>query len=527
MKKKSTVFFLFALAFSLIFLSCKTSGSNALPVTRAAGKEYSLSIFHVNDTHGALLPNEKNQGGFAYASRYIKDEKAKVENALVLHAGDVNTGSALSNMFAAEPDIKAFNEMGLDYACFGNHEFDGSLEKLKKQMALSKFQWLSANIKNGRNYLSKPYAIKNYNGFRVAVIGLTTNRSKIIASPDTRLNFSNELEAAKATVQKVREQEKADIVIILSHLGDILEAEGQVTSVKIAEEVPGIDLIVDGHAHTFMEAPKIVNGVPIISANEHAKYVGHGVMKIVDGKVKSFTWKAVPIVSDTMEADSAIEAMLKPYIEKADASLHEVVMKTTADFEFGKKLTRYREMPLGNFVCDGIAAYVRSTGIAIDGAFTNGGGIRAALPKGNVTRNDILTVLPFENYVYVISLNGEKVQKLFEFIASIKQGAGAFAQVSKEIRYTITYDAEGNGTLSDLTIGGKAVDPKKTYKFATNDYVAKGGDGYEVLKSSSDTYNTSMLLSSAVIEYAQKLGKGAITPIIDGRIKTINGIIPQ
>lgn len=524
MKKRFRFLILMLASVGLIFSSCETVASS---VQREAGKEYSLTVLHVNDTHGAILPNGKNQGGFSYASSYIKGEKAKSKNTLILHAGDLNTGSALSNMFDAEPDIKAFNEMGVEFACLGNHEFDGSLDKLKKQIKLSNFEWLSANIKTKKGHFVKPYAIKNYEGFRVAIIGLTTNRTLTIASPDKSLTFINEIDATKEMVKKVRGQEKADIVIVLAHLGDVDETADQVTSVKLAQAVPDIDLIVDGHSHTKMESPKIVNGVPIVSANEHAKYVGKGVLRIVDGKVRNFDWKATPIMSDKMEADPAIEEMLKPYIAKSDASLKEVVMKTTAEFEFGKKLTRYKEMPIGNFVADGIAAYARSVGNKIDGAFTNGGGIRAALPKGNVTREDILTVLPFENYVYVITLTGKEVQELFEFVASINQGAGAFAQVSKEIRYTITYDKNGKGSLSNLTIGGKPVDKNKTYKFATNDYVAGGGDGYVILTKSSDTYNTSILLSTAVIEYANSLGQGAITPMTDGRIKVVGGKLPE
>lgn len=520
MKRKLTFFISVITALGFLFSSCKTTASS---VEREAGKEYRLTVLHVNDTHGAVLPNGKGQGGLAYLAGFIKSEKAKAENALVLHAGDMNTGSALSNMFHAEPDIAAFNEMGLDCAALGNHEFDGSLEKLKKQIALSKFTWLSANIKQGSRTFAKPYAIKNYEGFRVAVIGVTTNRTKTIASPDKSLTFLNEIEAVRTTVQQVRAVEKADIVIVLGHLGLVEETEGQVTSKKLAENVSGIDLIVDGHSHTYMEKPEIVNGVPIVSANEQGKYAGEGVLHIVDGKVIGFDWKAVPIDANTREADAAVETILQPYVEKANAALKETVMKTTAAFEFGKRLTRYQEMPLGDFVCDALCAYIRSNGLTVDGAFTNGGGIRAELPKGNVTREDILTMLPFENYVYVVTLRGDDVEKLFTFIAGIKQGAGAFAQVSKEIRYTITYDKSGNGSLSGLTINGQPVDKNRTYKFATNDYVARGGDGYEVLKNAIDTYNTSMLLSTVVMDYAKSLGSGAITPMSDGRITVIGG----
>lgn len=519
MRKKINWFL--TIFFSLVFFGCQTIA----PINRVVDKQYSLTVMHVNDTHGAILPNEKGEGGLAYVADFIKKERAKSENALVLHAGDLNTGSALSNMFMAEPDIKAFNEMGVDFATLGNHEFDGSTEKLKKQIELSRFTWLSANIKDGNSFFVKPYAIKDYDGFRVAVIGVTTNRTTVIASPDKRFTFLNEIDAVKHAVKKVREVEKADIVIIASHLGIIEEASDQVTSIKLAENISGVDLIVDGHSHTYMESPKVVNNIPIVSANEHGKYVGKGVFKIVNGKVKSFNWEAYPINTKTIQADVATEAILAPYVAKAESSLNDVVLQTTSEFEFGNRLTRYKEMPIGNFVCDAIVAYVKNAGINVDGSLTNGGNIRAPFPKGNVTKNDVLTTLPFENYVYVLTLKGSDVQKLFEFVAGIKQGAGAYAQVSKEIRYTIIYDKDGNGKLSNLTIGGKPVDKNRTYKIATNDYLAGGGDGYEIFTKSIDTHNTSMLLSTVVIDYAKSL-KGVITPQTDGRIQSIGGIQP-
>ena len=225
-------------------------------------------------------------------------------------------------------------------------------------------------------------------------------------------------------------------------------------------------------------------------------------------------------------ADASLDAELKPFIDKANAALKDVVLKTTDKFEFGNRLTRYKEMALGDFITDAMVSYVESTGVKVDGAITNGGGIRAELPKGDVTRENILTVLPFENYVYVLTLKGSDVVKLFDFIGSVKQGAGAFAQVSKNIRYTITYDKDGNGKVSNITIGGKPIDVNRTYRIATNDYMAKSGDGYTVFTTAIDTYNTSMLISTVVIEYAATL-KGAVTPSTDGRINVIGGTLPQ
>ena len=178
---------------------------------------------------------------------------------------------------------------------------------------------------------------------------------------------------------------------------------------------------------------------------------------------------------------------------------------------------------MGDLTSDAQVWYVRQNGLQADFALTNGGNVRAPLPAGDVTRENIMTVLPFENYLYVVTLSGADVIELFNFIGSISPGAGAFAQVSKEVRYTITYGADGTGTISDVTINGEPIDPNRTYKIVTNDYLAGGGDGYEVLTRSTDTFNTSRLLSDVVIDYVQTLPQ-PVMPEVDGRITIVGGV---
>ncbi len=524
--KKIQGFAALVLGAAFFLAGCGSTTAAGKPVVREAGKAYNLVILHTNDQHGQVLPTSDGKGGLASQATFVKQVRAANENVLVLSAGDINTGTALSNMFDAEPDLAAYNAIGYDAAALGNHEFDKPLSVLLKQIAFSKFQWISANIKQGNKYFVKPYIIKNYDGFRVAVIGATTCRTKVIASPDKSLTLTDEIEAIKENVKICREKEMADLVVVVGHLGDILETNDQNTSIKLAEQVSGIDLIVDGHAHSYFAEPNVVNGTPIVSANEKGKYVGEADFTIVDGKIQKFQWKPVEITTTAFAPDPAVETLLKPYVDKANASLKEVVLKTTAPFEFGKKLTRYQEMASGDYLTDAMVAYCKKIGVNVDFAVTNGGGIRADLPAGDVTREQIMTMLPFENYVYVVTLKGSDVVELFNFIGQIKQGAGAFAQVSKGVSYTINYDANGNGTIADVLVNGKAIDPAATYKIAVNDYNAKGGDGYVALTKSVDTFNTSMILSDVFIDYVTSLGT-VVTPKVDNRIKVVGGKLPQ
>ncbi|MDR0389524.1 MAG: 5'-nucleotidase C-terminal domain-containing protein [Spirochaetaceae bacterium] len=521
MRIKKVVFTaLFAIAALSLVLGC---GRVPKPPAREAGKTYELVLLHTNDHHGAVLPNN-GLGGVAEVATFIKQVKAANAQVLLVDAGDINTGTALSNMFEAEPDLKAYNLMGYDVATFGNHEFDFP-GRLEKQFEIADFPFVSSNIKtaDGKFLGGHQYLIKDYDGFRVGIFGLTTLRTREIASPDKSLVFIPEIEAAAAAVKLLKEKAKADIIIGLTHIGDVKEDENHVTSLELAAAVPGIDIIVDAHSHSFFEAPKLVGGAYIVSANEWGKYVGQGRLSVRDGNLVGFEWRPVEIKD--FAPDPEVSAMIAPYIERANASLKEVVGEAAEDFIFGNRLTRYQETAIGNMITDANVWYFRTVyNQNIDFAFHNGGNIRAALPKGKITQEQILTVLPFENYLYIVSLKGSQLLELFDFIATIQQGAGGFPQFSKEVRYTLDYTG-GTGKVSGLTIGGAPVDPNKTYRFCTNDYLLGGGDGYTVLTGSENPFNTSLLLSYVVIEYIKAQG-GVITPSTDGRLTVIGGVTP-
>ncbi len=216
--------------------------------------------------------------------------------------------------------------------------------------------------------------------------------------------------------------------------------------------------------------------------------------------------------------------MLAPYVARANASLKEVIGESSDEFIFGDRLTRKIETAIGDMICDANVWYITDVfGQKIDFAFHNGGNIRTSLSKGPLTREDIMTVLPFDNYLYVVSMKGSDIIELFNFIGTIPQGNGGFPQMSKEVRYTIDYTG-GKGVMKNLTIGGAPVDVNKTYSFCTNDFLLAGGDGYTVLaEKAASPFNTSLTLQTVVIEYIRSLN-GIITPATDGRITVIGGV---
>jgi 5'-nucleotidase/UDP-sugar diphosphatase len=511
MRKRGCLLLVVFLLTGILYAAPVREGSNL-------GRSGELVLLHTNDFHGALMSSD-GRPIIAEMATVVNVVRAVNPQVLLVDAGDFNTGSALSNMFDAEPGIRAYNLMGYDAVTFGNHEFDGSLEKLNAQIDLADFSFVSSNIKkqDGSFLGGNRYIVRQYSNFTVGIFGITTLRTRVIASPDSSLMFVNEIEAAREVVDILRNKEKVDIIIGLTHMGDVKETEDHITSLELAEAVEGINIIIDGHSHSHFEIPKRVGDTWVVTANEMGKFMGFGRISVRNGKLTSFNW-----VSIAVRPDTGINEMLRPYIEKAGAVLKEVIGEASDTFIFGNRLTRYQETALGNMITDANVWYLRNVSKQqVDFAFHNGGNMRAELQKGPITQENILTVLPFENYLFAASMTGTQIINLFDFIATIPQGNGGFPQFSADVRYTID-KTSGNGVIKDLTIGGRPVDPNRVYRFCTNDYILGGGDGYTPMLDAADRLNTSILLSYVVTEYIK--ANKSIKPETDGRLTIIGGV---
>ena len=498
-----------------------------------SSNEIKLVIVHTNDTHGHPVKfdnyPDNNVGGIPARTTFINELKKNYENVLVLDAGDLNTGRPESNFFRAEPDIIGYNYAGYDAIALGNHEFDNSLEVLKKQIKQAKFPFLSANVKtkNGK-YVGKPYMIKRYKGLNVAVFGLTTKETTIVGNPEyiKDLVFEDEVATAQKLVPSLRK--KADIVIALVHMG-IYENDDE-GSKWLAKNADGIDLIIDGHTHTMMEKPVYINNTPIVQAWQWGLVLGKGVFTVNNRKIESFDWESIPVnlkekvknaegkdeskfIDKEIKEDPVLSDQLSKYVDEVENILSEKIAESGALFPNGD--VRRQETALGDLVADSMLWYVKNLGV--DFAIQNGGGIRTDLPEGEIRKKNIYEIVPFDNSTVVLTLKGNDIKKLFEFIATIPQGKGAFPQVSEGVSFTINYNT---GMCEDILINGSPIDDNRTYKIATNSFMATGGDGYEIFKKTTESYDSSMFQRDVLIEYLKTM-KTKIVPEIKNRIKVI------
>lgn len=489
-----------------------------------------LVILHTNDTHGHPVAFDnypaKNIGGLPARSTYVDSIRKSYSNVLVLDAGDYNTGRPESNFFYAEPDIIGYNHIGYDAVAIGNHEFDVPREILMKQMKQAKFPFLSANIKTqDGKYLAKPYIIKKYRNIKVGIFGLTTVETQQQGNKDnfTDLIFEDEVETAKEMVSLLKD--KVDIIIALSHLG--LYDDKNRGSKRVALNVEGIDLIIDGHTHTQMYEPEVVNGTPIVQSWKWGMGVGKAIFTMKNGEIANFNWNLDPInlqevkltddwkkevsyITEKIEEDKKLSFKLDNYMYEVDKILSEVIGKSSGTYYSAN--IRKKSQPLGDLVADSMLWYTEE--FDVDFAIQNSGGVRADIPSGSITKKIIYEVLPFDNTVVIATLKGEDVIKLFEYLGTINSGEGAFPQVSDGVSFVLDHS---NRISSDITINGEPLDPAKDYKIATNSFMADGGDGYVILKNATDLYDTSTYQNEVLIEYI-KSKESSIFPADNQRI---------
>lgn len=502
---------------------------------------HNLTILHTNDHHGHFMKFNpypvSDVGGLAAQSTLVNIVRAEVEGAggavLVLSAGDLNTGIPESDMLGAEPDIVLMNLIGYDAMTLGNHEFDKPREALMKQQEWADFPFLSANIVNkesGEPFVT-PYIIKEYDGLKVAIFGLTTEESPAIVTPGhvEDLEFKNAIETAQALVPQLREE--ADVVIALTHLGFEggygYEGYNSSGDVELAEAVSGIDVIVGGHSHTVLTEPKMVGDTMIVQAGDWSRYVGR-VDLTIDSEADTVTDSAYTLIPVNMKKrvryndnayfmyvapgyldDPAILEAQKPYMDQADGILDQALGEALVKLDGARELVRSGETNLGNLITDGMRAKVSA-----EIAFQNGGGIRSDIAPGMVSYRDVLTVQPFGNILTTLDMTGAQVMDVLNYAATIKPGQGAFLHVSG-LTWTLNRAA---GKAENVMVGDAPIDLEKTYLVVTNNFMAAGGDGYVMLKDLPQ-YDTGFVDADALREYI--VIKGKVEPKVEGRLTII------
>ncbi len=522
MKKLLSLFLVLALAFSLCVGVLAEE-----PAGELAGE---IVILHTNDVHGAI-------SSYAKVAALKAEYEAKGAEVLLMDAGDYIQGEPYVSVSQGETAIRLMNYVGYDVATIGNHEFDYGYENLAELAAAAEFPIIAANVMyNGKTAFEANKVFELESGVKVGVFGLSTPETATKAHPGkikgvTFLSGDDMNKAAQAQVDELTAA-GCDYIICLGHLGIDDSSKGY-RSVDLLEAVTGIDVFIDGHSHSSLDDVKALVG-------EDCK-VGDTLLTSTGTKLATvgavvISEDGISIESVDLEkyegSDDVVEEAAQLVIDEVDAAYGEVFAKSEVEL-CGEKApgNRTEETNNGDLIADAILWQAKKDGslpVADENviAITNGGGIRAAIAAGDITKKDVNTVLPFGNTVAYVTVKGSVLLEALEASTyCTPEAVGAFPQVAG-IEFTVdtskaydqgeqypgsTYYAPASiNRVTIESINGKAFDPEATYVVVTNDFLAAGGDTYYAF-SVSTSVDTGIPMDEAVMSYITEELKGVVT----------------
>lgn len=462
-----------------------------------------VKILHTNDIHGRLDAEPDRVIGMAK----LKTLKDKEHPTFMFDSGDVFQGLPLSNFSKGSDMAKAMNAVGYDAMTVGNHEFDFGFETAMNYKKLLNFPILSSNVYKDGKSVYTPSTIIEKNGKKFGIIGVTTPETATKTHPNNivGISFLDPVKSVTAEIDKL--QGKVDAFIILSHLGidtttkEIWRGDYLVNSLANNKDYSKNSIIVlDGHSHSVIEDGELKNNIMLAQTGTALANIGKVTFNLKD---KVATDMKASLIKEADTKDLTGDANVSTIVEEAKTNFGKatsaVVFHNKVQLEGERNDVRTRETNLGNAIADAMEAYsVNGFDTEGDFAVTNGGGIRASI-EGNkdVTIGDIIKVLPFGNTITQIDVKGKNVKAMFEHALSApvidkdgKSGLdanGAFLHISKSIK--VHYDLSKPAgkrvyaieVLNKKTNKFEPLNESKTYKVVTNDFLAVGGDGFEML----------------------------------------------
>jgi 2',3'-cyclic-nucleotide 2'-phosphodiesterase (5'-nucleotidase family) len=499
----------------------------ALSITTTVFASTEITIFHTNDMHGRFEP-AGNVIGIDTIAAILED----TENAFLVDAGDTFHGMPFVNLNQGQNGVELMNLAGYGLFTPGNHDFNYGVDRLAELSAQAEFAFISANIYRNGQLLFEPVYIANIGGVRVGFFGLSHPDTAILTHPNNVMGvtFGEPIAAGRSAVAYLQNA-GVDVIIGLVHLGSDTHAErrGDDLAVQLANAIPEIDVIIDGHSHTLHGNGLDVNGVVIVQAGQHGQNVGRVDIVVGDG-VESITASAISVeyarenFTPVAEVTAAIErkqGVLDELLDIVVGYNPVILYGDTTD----RNSLRSMEVPIGNLVADAVR-HVTNADIALH----NSGGIRADLPAGSLTKRDIVSILPFNNYVVVMELTAAQLLEVLEHSVSAVPGNGRFMQVSG-VSFSFDPEQPEGYRVFDVSVGGRAINTVSTMTVATNNFVASGGDGFTTfadLEALSEAANLDEVLIAymAVANMDNRIVEGRIV-IADFPVDVPTNYLPQ
>lgn len=490
----------------LIILAIGIAGLTALADRRE------LVILHTNDTHSQIDPDDKDGlGGVARRKVVVDSVRAAEPNFMLVDAGDIVQGTLYFNLFGGEVENRLMDMLGYDLRILGNHEFDNGVDALARTTENARSEFLATNYDLSKSALAdrfKKYTIREIDGRRIGFIAINLRPEGMISEGNyDGVEYIDAIEAANAAAWWLKNIEKCDMIVALTHIGyDPAMPPGDLSLAKASAD---IDIIIGGHSHDLIDPAtdkyqwRVANRngreILVTQVGKSGKNVGR---IAIDLDSLTADYSIIPIdarLDDRL--DPAVADLIAPYRAGVDSLMAHPVGRTAKELAQGSP-------ELINFATDIVLDRGMQLAENVDFAILNKGGIRRGLPKGTITEGQVITMLPFNNRVQVIDILGRDLLPAFEQMARVG-GNG----VSEGVEATFSYDTDDNTPqLESVTLNGIPLDPDRTYRVATIDYMANGGDYMPTLANHTLVAESPTVLYDDVLAHIRSLGNKKIKP---------------
>lgn len=473
----------------------------------AAAEPATITILHVNDLD--RMSADDGRGGVAKVAAVANAAKAEHDNVLLTNGGDNISPSLLSGFDQGAHMIDLLNAAGVNIGTLGNHEFDFGPDIAKERIAEAEWTIVSSNVVGPDGEIidgAAPTHLMEMGGYTLGFMGLTSVGTLVKSSPGDH-DILEVTEVAAAVAGQLREA-GADLVIAIAHT-DLSEDEA-------LRSQAAVDLILGGDDHilsTYWNGE--VAYVESASQGEYVTEVTLSLDRDDDGDVEwSPAFRTIDTVS--VEPDAEVAALVQEYEDQLSAELDVEIGVTETEIDSRRASVRGGETAIGNLITD---AMREATGA--DVAITNGGGIRADKiyePGTTLTRRDIQSELPFGNKTISIEVSGADI------VAALENGFSAIEDVSGRFPHvsgmSVVYDpaAEPGSRVVEVSVDGEPIDPDATYTLATNDFMGRGGDGYDMFADAPRVIDemAGRLMAGQVMDYIAN--QGTVAPTVEGRL---------
>ena len=530
-----------------------------------------IIILHLNDVHCGVNDNIGYDGFVLYRDELYE----KYPNIISVDVGDHIQGGTLGSISEGSAIINIMNKVGFDVAILGNHEFDYGIDQLSKLGETITSKYISSNFcyKKNKTSVYNPYKIIEKGGKKIAFIGvltpLTFSKTYLSTLRDsngdaiydflTGNNTQELYDRVQENVNKVRKEEGADYVILLTHIGMELE---QYTSDKLLSKIENVDAVLDGHTHLIYNTTKKdinTKDIHISQTGTKLQSIGKLIIKN-DGTISSEIIHVIPEPSDKTNAIKLTRGGKEIWVNKDmntfindifnvyknelsilyGSSEYDLVIRPEGTTDSHFIYCRYQECTVGNLLADAFKSAGKS-----DAAILNGGGVRSGINKGDLTRSQIMSVAPFFNNLIVKMLPGQCILDALEFgVSKHPSASGGFPQVSgisydidTSLNSKVETDSQGlflkitgKRKVTNVKINGEEIDPNKNYSISMSDYIGNGGDGYTMI-AKYEVFKEGLLTDTDAIAYYIKNDLNGIIPEkykdFQGRINLIDGSVPS